>query len=186
MRFFIFCLPRSRSAWLSNLLTHESVMCLHEPLVRCRSLDDLEARLATTGMPISGCSDTGAMFLVDRIIETYPDARFVILARDPKGYVEQAQRMGATANDAIAIMDQFGAAIEVLAKLGKRTLTVASRQLDEYAVCDKVWRHIGMPVGLNRVRFDMLHDMKVEIMPDRIRDLVESNLDNIRQLATEA
>jgi hypothetical protein len=94
--------------------------------------------------------------------------------------------MGATANDAIAIMDQFGAAIEVLAKLGKRTLTVASRQLDEYAVCDKVWRHIGMPVGLNRVRFDMLHDMKVEIMPDRIRDLVESNLDNIRQLATEA
>lgn len=49
-----------------------------------------------------------------------------------------------------------------------------------------MWRHIGMPVGLNRVRFDMLHDMKVEVMVDRVRAVVESNLENIRQLATEA
>lgn len=185
-RFFVVCLPRSRSAWLANLLSHESVMCLHEPLMTCRSMADFEAKLATTGTPIAGASDTGAMFWVERLIEDYPDARFVVLARDPRGYVEQAQRMGATANEAMAVMDQFSGAIDALQRLGQRTLTVASNQLDDYATCDRVWRHIGMPIPLNRVRFDMLKDLRVEVMMDRVRERFESNIDNIRQLALEA
>ncbi|MBP9155518.1 MAG: hypothetical protein KBF48_11280 [Xanthomonadales bacterium] len=181
-RFFIVCLPRSRSAWLSNLLTYESVLCLHEPLLGCRSLDDLEAKLATTGTPIAGAADTGAMFWVDDIIERFPDARFVLLARDPRGYVEQAQRMGGTAAEAAAILEQFSHAIGSLHKLGNRTLTVASKQLDDYTVCNQVWQHIGMPIALNRVRFDMLKDLKVEVFIDRVRAKVAAHQDDIRAL----
>lgn len=181
--FFVFCLPRSRSAWLSNFLTYESVFCLHEPLPECRSIEDLEAKLATTGLPISGVSDTGAMFWVDEIIEHFPSARFVILARDPTGFVEQTCRMGTPENDAIAMMDQFSAAIEALHKLGRRTLTVASKQLDDYDVANAVWRHVGMPVDMNRLRYAQLRDMRVEVMMDRARDRVARNADNIKALA---
>lgn len=181
--FFVFCLPRSRSAWLANFLTYESVFCFHDPLPECLSIEDLEAKLATTGTPIAGAADTGAMFWVEEIIEHFPSARFVVLARDPRGFVEQSQRMGVTASDAVAMLDQFGHAIERLHRLGKRTITVASKQLDDYEVADKVWRHVGMPIGMNRLRFDQLRDTRVEVMMDRARDRVMRNLDNIKALA---
>lgn len=181
--FFVFCLPRSRSAWLANLLTYESVFCLHEPLPECRSIEDLEAKLVTTLAPISGAADTGAMFWVEEIAEHFPAARFVILARDPSGFVEQARRMGATENDAIAMLDQFGTTIETLHKFGKRTITVASKHLDDYDAANAVWRHIGMPIDMNRQRYEQLRDTRVEVIMDRARDRVLRNADNIKALA---
>lgn len=181
--FFVFCLPRSRSAWLSNFLTYESVFCMHEPLPECRTIEDLEAKLVTTGTPIAGAADTGAMFWVDEIIEHFPSARFVVLARDPAGFVEQTRRMGATENDAIAMLEQFETTIGTLHKLGKRTLTVASKQLDDYDVANKVWRHVGMPIDMHRLRYEQLRDTRVEVIMDRARDRVLRNADNIKALA---
>lgn len=184
-RFFIFCLPRSRSAWLSNLLSIDSVICLHEALLGCRSLDEMELKLSATGADVAGCADTGMTLFTDRIVERYPDARFVILARDLTGYIDNMLKLGSSKQHARNMLADFNGAIETLSALGDRTLIVHSQHLDGYGVCQRIWEHIGMTTTLNRARFDMLRDLKVEVMLDRMQARVEAHKDEIRELFSE-
>lgn len=181
-RFFIFALPRSRTAWVSNLLSYESVMCLHEPLIGCRSIADLEGKLATTGSAISGCADTAIMAFVDEVIERYPNARFVVLARELNGFVKQMRRMGSADDHISAMLSDFTYAIDVLQALGPRTMILQPHHLDDYETCQRLWSHVGMPIPLNRVRFDMLRDMRVEVLMERLNQRVADNVDAIREL----
>lgn len=181
-RFFVFCLPRSRSAWLANLLSTESVMCLHEALIGCASPSDMETQLLATGMPIAGSADTGIMMLVEDIVELYPDARFVVLCRDLTKFPEQMARMKVAPKQTIQMLKSFNHASDYLSALGDQTIFVNSTDLDDYPACQRIWEHIGMATTLNPMRWAMLRDMKVETIMSRMEERVSEHIEAVKAL----
>lgn len=75
--FFIFALPRCRTAWLSCIATMAGASCTHEGVRDFESFDAYaEGRL--TG----GDSDPTLCFWTPQILERWPDARFVVIERN--------------------------------------------------------------------------------------------------------
>lgn len=187
-RFFIAALPRSRSAWLANLLTHQGAMCMHEALIGCASMGDLERKFVQCGAEVAGSAETGLALVVDDIVQAFPDARFVCVVRDPSGFTEQSLRLEETATvESIGmLLDEFRDTVEHLHSLGNQTMIVRPRQLDEYEVCQAIWEHIGMRTPLHRQRFEMLKDFKVEIFLDRMQARAKRHLPELKQLLGDA
>lgn len=74
-RFFVIGYPRSRTAWLSVLLDGDGVRCRHEA-----SMDEVEE----WPDEIAGTCNSGLLFRVRECMERFPDARWVLINRDPQ------------------------------------------------------------------------------------------------------
>lgn len=81
MNFFVIGLPRSRTAWLANFLTHEK-FCYHDGFNGCSSIQEYQKKLGTD----KGDSSTGLM-LID-IKELYPEAPVLIIESEPKNAID--------------------------------------------------------------------------------------------------
>jgi len=182
MRFVVFCLPRSRSAWVANFLSYDGGLCLHEPLLGCRSLDDLDDKMAATGVEFVGCADTAIMAFTEQVIDRYPTARFVALLRQPDGFAAQARKMGCSEQHICDMLERFQEAVEVLSAFGEQTLLVRSKDLGLAHVCDLLWRHVGHTTPMSQARFEMLNDMRVEAMVNRVEQKVRRNKGAITEL----
>lgn len=80
-KFLITSLPRSRTAWWSVLTSTPASLCLHEPLRRCQSFDDLDALWSAPEPQYLGVSDSGLATQIGRIMaEIQP--RTLIIDRD--------------------------------------------------------------------------------------------------------
>jgi len=93
MKFFIFSLPRSRSAWLSLFLSSADSFCFHEPLGDEVSLVD---RMAARPEPVVGAIDTGAYRSYEAVLEMLPDAHYFMLYRDPVEIQRSSDKFGVT------------------------------------------------------------------------------------------
>lgn len=89
--FVIYCLPRSRSYWLSRFLTYRDWTCAHDHCRYVRGMDDVRAWLS---QDYAGAVDTTAapFWRIQRDIR--PDARVVVIRRDPEAVVESVARAG--------------------------------------------------------------------------------------------
>lgn len=90
MRYAILALPRSRTAWLSAWLTTETGKCWHEPIADCSQLSDLDG--------LDGVSDTSALLAWNRIYKRWPDAKYVIVKRDPHDVTVSLRKLGLDTN----------------------------------------------------------------------------------------
>ena len=81
--FFITGLPRSRTAWLANYLTHGDTFCLHDGLRGCDSFRDFEHRLASLPARNAGSADPALLMLIDKVAPRFSTARWVFIRRDP-------------------------------------------------------------------------------------------------------
>lgn len=80
--FFITGMPRARTAWVSNYLTHGACFCEHEGLSFVESPAALVARMAAREVEASGVSDSGAVLFHKELRKLSPGARWVFLLRD--------------------------------------------------------------------------------------------------------
>lgn len=80
--FIISGLPRSRSAWLSNFLTAQGALCIHEGIARFESPKEAAKwyKILAETQPI-GISDSGAVLFQQALQKEIPDARWVIIRR---------------------------------------------------------------------------------------------------------
>ena len=76
--FFVFGLPRSRTAWLSKFLTYGRWTCGHEELRHMRSLEDVRSWLS---IPYVGTAETAAAPFWRLLVKYQPDARIVVVRR---------------------------------------------------------------------------------------------------------
>ncbi len=89
--FLVLALPRSRTFWLSQFLSHGGWQCGHDQLRYCRSFDDVRSWLA---QPRTGTVETvGAPFwrLIPRLA---PDVRLVTIRRPVVEVVDSWARTG--------------------------------------------------------------------------------------------
>lgn len=75
--FFILGLPRTRTAWLSCVLTMCGRPCFHEGMRGFASFDDYASNRTA-----AGDSDPALVHWTARLLEQWPDARFVVIHRD--------------------------------------------------------------------------------------------------------
>ena len=81
-------LPRSRTKWLSEFLTYGPIRCYHERLSQLPSIADL----STLGD--NGSAETFATSVWWKVYERFPEARYVVIKRDPAEVERSLATMG--------------------------------------------------------------------------------------------
>ena len=72
MRTLVLGLPRSRTAWLANFLTHNAFFCHHEGINGCSSIEEYKAKIGS-----DSDSNTGlALFDVNKL---FPDTNIIVI-----------------------------------------------------------------------------------------------------------
>lgn len=146
MRFFIVAMPRSRTYWLSQFLTHGDVTCHHELLGDVASFEEYAAALG----PDDGAAETAAILLWRPLLRSFPDARYVIVRRDPVEVDRSLAAHGITA-DVARLARSLDQAQEGLRHAD--AITVDYHAMD--AMLPAIWRHCRtdpMPVGREAMR----------------------------------
>lgn len=81
--YFIIGLPRSRTAWLANFLTHDNSFCWHEASRYCGSIEELQQKMGETSAKYVGNSDSNmAIFSPEQMESLFWNARFVFIDRN--------------------------------------------------------------------------------------------------------
>lgn len=102
--FWILALPRSRTAWLANLLTHGKSFCFHDGLRGAGTWDQYVARLKmkhAQGYQYVGDSDSGLLFFQDQLKEIRGQSPLVIIRRDPNDVRRSLSRMAIDRSHAV-------------------------------------------------------------------------------------
>src|SRR5688572_15193938 len=90
---FILGMPRCRTAWLSLCISALGVDCTHEAIRDRGSFADyaeeLDARLE---LGAAGDSDPGLVYWIADLFERWPEARFVVVARNDQAALEATVR----------------------------------------------------------------------------------------------
>jgi hypothetical protein len=114
--FLVLALPRSRTAWVAELLTYGGWSCYHQQAVRMRSLDDCVAFLR---QPRIGSAETSIALGWRLLLHRLPDLRIVTIRRP----IEDCVR-------SMMAVDLRGAAVYDEC-LMRRTMAREARALDE-------------------------------------------------------
>lgn len=163
--FFITGLPRSRTAWLANLLTYGRSYCFHEAL---RHGEDLKPLFEGVNADYIGDSDCGIPFYTDRILKDFPGAKFVMIercAKDVQASLEKVfkEDMGEIMGLCLNKLQEFREKIS--------PLVVRFEDLNNLSTLRQIWRHCLSDEPMNLSRTIMLKNFKVEVTNDYINKL---------------
>lgn len=160
--FFIACLPRSGSAWLSNYLTYGNTFCFHDALKHCFSdgpthLKEVFDKVDTKYV---GNADPANVLFQDCLIREFPSSKWVIIEREYKESEEAIRKLGLKPNGLPSIQVKLE---ELRGKLNPlvipyRELTNRADEIGEYV--NENWRSL-------HERLAMLSDMNVQAEPEK-------------------
>lgn len=91
--FLILGLPRTRTAWLSCLLSHGEVYCHHDLTSRCKTAMEVVRSVMFGPGRVCGNSDSGNLFVLERFLEVLPETRLIWLHREPEQVIESMARV---------------------------------------------------------------------------------------------
>ncbi|MDE0913882.1 MAG: hypothetical protein OSB57_01740 [Planctomycetota bacterium] len=180
--FFITGYPRSRTTWISNWLTTDRSLCLHDATRFCHDIDDLVGVLRCADVEHVGNCDSNLTLHLDRVRELFPDAPIVVIDRDVQE-VEVSLRSagfdipglrgagaGADADaDAVGlVMDALRPAMEA-AKLRDDVLTLPYESLAESSTCRRITDYCTPGLIFNEWRWRQLDEMRVVPQVDRYK-----------------
>lgn len=136
--FVVFALPRSRTFWLSRLLTHGGWTCWHDHAPFLRSVDDVKSWLR---LPRHGAVETTAV-LWWRLARHYrPDLKIAVIRRDPKEVTESLMAFGMFDRTKIdALLARYSRGLDI-AERAPGCLTVAYEDLGDEATCAHLVEH---------------------------------------------
>jgi len=194
--FFIVGLPRSRTAWLANLLTFGECFCFHEALAHVQSPQNLPQLFANTDLNIVGDADPSVPLFHVEIAELFPEAKYVFIDRDYdcalKSYVDFIRnnplKDGLVQNEEEAVAG-FAVLAKRLAEMKEtlrnhHTRTVNFASLDDSATMYCLHEFCtGVPMTrLQHNRLIMLQNFRINVIP---RKLGRSEIpENVKKLAT--
>ena len=84
---FITGLPRSGSAWLANYLSYGSCMMIHDAW-KLGTPDEIKSKIDRSSVLAGGTSDPANVMYVDEIDRVFPEAKWVVVTRNPKDVEE--------------------------------------------------------------------------------------------------
>jgi hypothetical protein len=165
--FLVTGLPRSRTAWLANLLTTGTTLCYHDAI---RFGDPVELLMAPIdGVGARGIADSALCCYHDAIFACWPDAPLVIVRRP---FEECVSSFAWAARELVAESDARRALVVLqreLAGLSKRPhLEVPYESLSHEAGCRRVWENCQPRERWSGARWRELDRIRMEMkMPTR-------------------
>ena len=170
--FLILGLPRSRTAWLSSLFTVGNVFCYHDLTSRSRTADEVIARMQQNPTEVCGNSDSGNIFILDRVMEIMPETRLALICREPG---EVVRSMAAAAReprlrfrDPIARLHARNS--QYFVKYGGKAFMY--EDLDREARIRELWEHLTGGVEFPVDHWEKLRTMRVVIHDDIMRSAI--------------
>jgi hypothetical protein len=163
--FFIVGLPRSRTAWLANLLTVPGQsFCWHEGEAGHGNLEHLVKKMKSRPESRVGNASSAIACYGDDIFRLLPEARYIIIERDP----ESAKRaLMEVANDYVDvdlvwphIIEKFNAFIESLSE--HYVLRIRYEELHEEKTCTNIWNFATSELPWDSERWGMLSELNVQ------------------------
>lgn len=158
--FFIIALPRSRTAWLSVLLSHRNAFCFHELSSRVADLTEMKAVFERAPYDFVGNCDSLLVKYFPDFRDVFPDAPVLLVKRDPIQVLRSYRKLtGADlTTDARILLDR-------LSTLTGRSgvMTVDFEHLSDEDTMRQCWVHClpGMP--FDRTRFHEMCGLNVQI-----------------------
>lgn len=206
--YFITGLPRSRTAWLANLLTWGDSFCFHEATTGCSSMEQLKATLETVpiGTRHIGNSDPNLGLIAQSIMETFPQCRVVLIHRPLEECVD-AEFNAMTWEGLSDFDDVTKAKLTKLmreASLGmahlarslpaKRVLMVGYSDLDDEGIVRGIWNFCVPNTPFPTMRYRMLQNLRVTQIFKKVlrqypeqpfRKLIESKITTLNESVLE-
>jgi hypothetical protein len=133
-----FCLPRSRSRWLSRYLSYGGWHCGHDEERHCRSLDDVRSWLA---QPCTGTIETAGAAFWRLLQQMRPDVRVVVVRRPVPAVVDSLERLGFERAAMLRLMRAQDAKLDQIETRMPGVLSVPFPSLDTEEGCARVFRH---------------------------------------------
>lgn len=175
--FFVLGLPRSRTAWLSVLLTGEHSNCSHAGTNGHATFAEYAKAIREREGDCVGDSNPFLAFHVDALIAEFPDAHFIVIYRNANEAMDAFERASDDA-DKISRHD-FIAAFENASVKLSNALHVSYEDLGSYCEVADIYRHATGVDGLSVARFEQLSSLristtfqKVEIAPPFFREVI--------------
>ena len=162
--FVIYGLPRSRTAWLSNLLTYKEWECFHEPAIFMRSIADVKALLTSENI---GVADTGIAYGYHLIRHIVPKVREVVIIRPVDEVVQSVLKLdieGIAKYNVDMLRRNMNYGHRMLKKIAENpdTLVVKYSDLDKEEVIQNIWETC-LPYEFDRDRWLELRHKNIQI-----------------------
>lgn len=174
--FFITGLPRSRTAWLSLLLTHGSESFCHHDGLKGFSVKGLVHEMRESGYTNTGDSDSALLLHLEEVIRLVPDAKWVIVNRDPVAsmdsyWKEFGTRYPGSPKTYQGIVDAFKLATKLFERAGcmlPKALRVDFEDLESPISGQKIWSHCLPGVEFPLDRWKALDTFRVNVIPQKL------------------
>lgn len=185
--FFITGLPRSRTAWLANLLTHGPSFCYHEACRQLEHIDQLPQLFQDAGSPNVGTADCGFPYYYDQALALFPEAQIVVIQRpaaDCRASYERVLKQIELDLPQLRtaafhqILEDFDAMRRALSN--RHVLEVDYQRLDQPLFVQSIWNHCTRGAPFDQRRLAMLKDLQVQVIPSRVAAAV--NLEHLRHV----
>lgn len=180
MDFFITGLPRSRTAWLANLLTWGRTFCYHEPLYSCTRVADLNLladKAKAEGLLNVGGSDSGLPFFWRETRELFPNALWLVVRRPVKdvviSYTEYFTKhpfhgMGTLSTESVEeLCINLDRELDALCRTlpDSQKLVVRFDDLGETNTVRYLW-HFLTSEKFSRLRFEQLKNFRINVVSE--------------------
>lgn len=163
--FLIFALPRSRTAWLSNLFTVENVFCHHDGMRKSRNPPSLKGVLDGHGV-VGNCDNAMAVF-AEEVLEEWPDARVALIQRDPQAVVDSLRKFhrddGLPQGAIDSIVHQTQQGLDRVALSGRVDLSLSYEALDSLPALGRLWGALVPSQGFDGRRAEALLSYQVQM-----------------------
>ena len=177
--FVIMSLPRSRSKWLSELLSFAGHRVWHDTLVECASLEEFAEQFRAG---LDGCVETGAMVGWRALRKLVPELRLAVVRRP----VEQVYESLRAKNWPVpaAELERRSVMLDEVAKL-EGVFVLEYVQLSQYVPLAILTREL-LGEALPQERFDEFAERRVEIDLVARAATLAAGATRIRKLKQEA
>lgn len=161
--FLILGMPRSRTAWLANLMNRGGCLCHHELSNRGLGAEGMAVAMER-GARVVGNSDPGAALIAEDLLKLLPEMRLVIVKRPVEEVVESfAEAVGQSPEN--LPLDKFlKGAQEALLRLEPKALVVDFKDLDKKSAVQKIWSHcLGEDAPFPDAQYEVLRNLNVQM-----------------------
>jgi hypothetical protein len=164
--FLICALPRSRTAWLANFLTHGAVHCAHELSEGAADAAAIVARMQRRreGIRFRGNSDSAQMLVLPELLELLPRAALVVIRRREEAVADSLTRLGFPA--ARAVVRELGRYLEAAAQT-PGAFVLEYEDLQSESALRALQAHVAPGEPFDRERWLMLRHLNVQLTAER-------------------
>lgn len=184
MRFYITGLPRSRTAWLANLMTNKDSFCFHEPVKYVQqSTQEIEEYLdeKTMDYRYTGVCDSSIPFYNDNSFIN-PDEPLLVVVRPIEEVIESMKKLnGQSLSHNIQLANKASDNLEKFTEYHTNKMYVNSEDLDNPSTVESVMRFLTPDADIDTDRINELVNVKVEYLYEKLEQM-HMNLDKALKL----